>query len=65
MIARRVAEGCPEDAAHGPGVTGPPWCPSTRARWQRCVAALWSAGRGVERDVARSSKNRCGAGYFD
>jgi hypothetical protein len=32
---------------------------------RRRVAALWSAGPGGERDVARSSKNRCGAGYFD
>jgi hypothetical protein len=29
------------------------------------VAALWSAWRGGERDIARSSKNRCGACYFD
>jgi hypothetical protein len=46
-------------------VTGPPRRPGTAVRRQRRVAALWSAGRGGERDVACSSKNRCGASYFD
>jgi hypothetical protein len=57
--------GCPEGAAHGPGVTGPPRRPSTSARRRRHVAALWSVGRGGERDVARSGLTCCGAGYFD
>jgi hypothetical protein len=38
--AWRVVGGCPEDAAHGPGVTGPPRRLGMAARWRRRVAAL-------------------------